>query len=819
MDILNQSKLSRSEWESIEMPVSVSEKQIIQMIHDGYLQVNVKKNYTPNMISFTKLEASPEFDLFLYNKYFKEVIQGFNQKYKLEFAIQADTTLKRLKSADSIRIQNVDAHIQQNKQHIFEWMLLNLCKDTLKGIAKNKMFEIHVYTLIQWRKSNIPHTNTYVLQFVDKTIQYGAEKSSIQTILTNGVSILEKNPLLFQCEDMSLFKHQKELFSFCRNHQNESKLILYTAPTGTGKTLSPIGLSQSHRILFVCVARHVGLALAKSAISIGKKVAFAFGCETASDIRLHYFAAVDYEINKRSGGIGKVDNSNGTNVEIMICDVQSYLCAMYFMLAFNKPEAMLTYWDEPTMTLDYEEHSLHPIIHNNWVQNQIPNLVFSCATLPLEEEIQDTIQHFKSTFFDAVVHTITSYDCRKSISIINKEGYCFMPHIHCDSLEQLQQYAAYCKANKTLLRYFDLQEVLNFIEFVNDRGLLNERYRLQHFFSEISDITMDSLKLYYLELLGQMNPLSWEAIQELKEKQKPKYYPNKSPKEQKDEIVHLLKGMLLTTSDAWTLTDGPTIYLADNVSQLSQFYAQQSRIPEITLQRLLRGIARNEELQKQIDAFEEELNKKVSVKSLSEDTGKKGQNREREGKDSSCEILKDNLEQLRKQFIYMSLDNVYIPNSSEHQNTWSPDKTVRSNAFSPIIEEHFVKKVMEMDIERSFKILVLLGIGVLVKQANPRYEEMVKILAQEQKLFLIITSSDFIYGTNYQFCHGFIGKDLHMMTPQKTLQAMGRVGRNKTQQEYSVRFRDDQMIHRLFVTPETNREAINMNQLFCGKEA
>jgi hypothetical protein len=564
------------------------------------------------------------------------------------------------------------------------------------------------------------------------------------------------------------------------------------------------------------VARHVGLALAKSAISIGKKVAFAFGCETASDIRLHYFAAVDYEINKRSGGIGKVDNSNGINVEIMICDVQSYLCAMYFMLAFNKPESLLTYWDEPTMTLDYEEHALHPIIHNNWVQNQIPNLVFSCATLPSEEEIQDTIQHFKSTFSDAVVHTITSYDCRKSISIINKGGYCFMPHIHCDSLSQLQQYAAYCKVNKTLLRYFDLQEVLNFILFINDNqgSTISARYRLTNFFTEMKEINMDSVKLYYLELLGQLNPLSWTAIhEELKTKQTPKYYS-------KDKSNNSLKGMLLTTSDAWTLSDGPTIYIADNVSSLSQFYAQQSRIPDSTLQNLLQGIAKNEQLLSQIDALEEELKKKVSVKSLSDqDTGsKKGpQMRERDGTDSSCEILKDNLEQLRKQFQYLSLDNVYIPNSSEHQQAWSPDKLVRANAFVPMIEEHYVKKVMEMDIEKSFKILVLLGIGVLVKQANPRYEEMVKTLAQEQKLFLIITSSDFIYGTNYQFCHGFIGKDLNMMTPQKTLQAMGRVGRNKTQQEYSVRFRDDQMIHRLFAPNETNREAINMNKLFCNQ--
>jgi hypothetical protein len=64
------------------------------------------------------------------------------------------------------------------------------------------------------------------------------------------------------------------------------------------------------------------LALARSAISISKKIAFAFGCSTAEDVRLHYFAATDYTTNKRSGQIQKVDNSVGDKVEIMICDIR-----------------------------------------------------------------------------------------------------------------------------------------------------------------------------------------------------------------------------------------------------------------------------------------------------------------------------------------------------------------------------------------------------------------------------------------------------------------------------------------------------------------
>jgi hypothetical protein len=96
--------------------------------------------------------------------------------------------------------------------------------------------------------------------------------------------------------------------------------------------------------------------------------------------------------------------------------------------------------------------------------------------------------------------------------------------------------------------------------------------------------------------------------------------------------------------------------------------------------------------------------------------------------------------------------------------------------------------------------------------------EIMKRLANEQRLFLIIASSDYIYGTNYQFCHGFIGKDLTNMTQQKTIQAIGRIGRNNIQQEYTVRFRDNTVLQRLFTRMEHNREAEIMNRLFSTDE-
>ena len=100
-----------------------------------------------------------------------------------------------------------------------------------------------------------------------------------------------------------LFNHQKQLFEVIKNPK--SKLIFYTAPTGTGKTLSPLGISKKYKIIFMCAVRHVGLALAKAAISCEKCVAFAFGCNNLEDIRLHYFSAKEYVKNRKTGGIFK----------------------------------------------------------------------------------------------------------------------------------------------------------------------------------------------------------------------------------------------------------------------------------------------------------------------------------------------------------------------------------------------------------------------------------------------------------------------------------------------------------------------------------
>lgn len=888
MTDLTQKKLTKSEWESIETPVSENEKKILKIIMEGYDSINVRFNENQTMIQIMNLNSISlnEIHAYLYKNYFlKEIInilekiniektKSKNKKNKGNNSPTTTTTvvedwgdngkkeiiqkinewieknkyenlIKKLKKADLIRIQHMSETIHLKKPLIFEFLLLEFCEFILISIIeKNTDYGFYLYTLIQFKNLSIQHINTFVLNFVDFIIEIARKKTNIKEVFHRSPEFIERNKYLLKYEDITLFAHQKQLFSLFTTQPNmeetsQPKLVFYTAPTGTGKTLSPIGLSKKLRIIFVCVARHVGLALAKSAISMGKKVAFAFGCETASDIRLHYFSAVEYSIHRKSGGIFKVDNSVGTNVEIIICDVKSYLTAMHYMLAFNPEEDIITYWDEPTITMDYENHELHEVIHKNWCENRISKVVLSCATLPKADDVLDTLMDFKSKFENATIHTITSFDCKKSISILNKDGKCSLPHLLFSDYDELMECIHYCEENKSLLRYFDLEEIIRFIDYVNANDFVEERYKIDHYFVSMEDITMVSIKQYYIEIVKNIKKKYWPLIHpKMVESQRCKF----GGKEKHDSSLRKLKsmdsslfggnditrtmsvsstqlgpvhntnplynGIQLTTKDAYTLTDGPTIYLVENVEKIGQFYIQETKIPDIIFKGIMEKIGQNEVFQKKITVLEKLLEDKLGKEV------EKDKKMEKEIYNKETKEIMNQLTALYGNIQSVSMDSKYIPNMKQHQMLWAPGGEIVENAFSPNIEESLVKEIMSVDVDNQMKLLLLLGIGVFVNQPNIRYMEIMKRLATEQKLYIIIAQSDYIYGTNYQFCHGFIGKDLTNMTHQKTIQALGRIGRNNIQQEYTVRFRDDALIRGLFKPQGENLEAKNMGRLF-----
>jgi hypothetical protein len=476
--------------------------------------------------------------------------------------------------------------------------------------------------------------------------------------------------------------------------------------------------------------------------------------------------------------------------------------------------------------------------------------------LPTSDELRPVFDDFRGKFDNAEIHTITSFDCRKSIPILNKDGYCVLPHFLYQDYDQMLNCVRYCIENKTLLRYFDLREIIRFVEYVNAGGYVNDAYSIDSYFAEnITDITMNSLKEYYLNMLMHLNNKDeWSTIYGfMNGSRKRKYGSSTSDDMKKMKSLDLpsqhvnnaltrtnsvcvpptapkptaYSGILLTTSDAYTLTDGPTIFLAEDVSKIGTFYIQQSNISPTVFQNIMTKIIKNGDIIKQIEKLEEMIELKESKSSDSSGAAaadlRKGKGKTGKGNESvresgrlckESEKMVEDINKLRKEIRLVSLDPMYVPNSKPHQQLWAPLGEVRENAFVANIGEEVAKEIMMLDIENNLKVLLLLGIGMFTDIKSIEYMEIMKKLASEQRLFIIIASTDYVYGTNYQFCHGFIGKDLTRMTQQKTLQAMGRIGRNNIQQDYTIRFRDDDMIMKLFEKPAVNLEAENMCALF-----
>ena len=906
---LKQRKLKKSEWDSIEISVPKSELDVLNLITKGYHDVTTRVNNNHSILTFLKVEHSDKMENFIYNKFLRSKVE------RIEDMVQRIVpSYKRVKtypdikpnSADRIRLERFDeATICAND--VYEMVLLTHLENLLgfKHRGDVKGFHFHYYVLYQLIRNNISHLNVHVKTLVHMVLDLFADDIDKQIVIENAVEFIERNQSLLKYGDLVLYEHQKEIFTLMK--QPKPKLIMYMAPTGTGKTLTPIALSEQKKVIFVCVARHVGLALARAAISVRKRVAFAFGCASADDIRLHYFAAKEYTVNKRTGGIGKVDNSVGDNVEIIICDIKSYLPAMYYMLAFFDASDIVTYWDEPTITMDYKEHEFHATIRKNWKENRIPTVVLSSATLPKESELTETIPDFLNRFPGAEVCNIISHDCKKSIPIVNKDGFVVAPHYLCDNYDDMLQVAHHCKEYLTLLRYFDLKEVVDFITFVQKNQYASRKVTVERFFEDLGAINMKNIKMYYVFMLANIQPANWPVIYtHFASKREPRILENgtvdtKGNPIQKSRSVGPgtsvtkgsgtglagaplsrlaseqmtskavptivgTSGAYVTTKDAYTLTDGPTIFISNDIEKIAKFCVQQANIPAIVMDEIMKKIEFNNVINAQIHEIETNVEliksdmeervrntissfhggQKVSGRSksnkdpkkLSKDvdgsrSGKKLSGREKADEESkkpskaaaSEEVsskgalskMTEEVNGLRAMIKRASLNDTFVPNKRHHLEKWAPDPRI-PNAFTSSIDEQVVADIMALNgVDNLWKVLLMMGIGVFINHENITYTEIMKKLADEQRLYMIIASSDYIYGTNYQFCHGFLSKDLDL-TQEKVIQAMGRIGRNNVQQTYTVRFRDDAQIAKLFTSNTDKPEVINMNILFNSKK-
>jgi len=796
---LSQIKLTKEEWEALEVPVNKDEKRILKLIKDGWEDPEITINDANTLLKMMKITENLEmFHGYFYKKYFKENVDKLVKKYSLNFDTEEKKSKKKIKKKDMIRMQNFDKKVDDlDKTEIYEYLLLKMAKKYF-GSKDKKIY--YYYIISQLIKNSINNINSYVKDFMNYILEENKSKIKMKDIIKNSQEYIEQNKFLLKYADITLYPHQKEVIKNFRNKTN--KMVLYQAPTGTGKTLTPISLSQGKKIIFVCAAKHIGLQLAKSCISMEIPIAVAFGCTDPGDIRLHYYAAKDFTKNYKTGSIFRVDNSVGDKVQVIISDIQSYLPSMNYMLAFNKEEDLVWYWDEPTITLDYDKHPFHEILQRNWNQNVIPNVVLSSATLPNMEDITDMLQSYRYKFKDSNIVEILSYECKKSIPIISSDGYKMLPHYMFEEYDTIKSSFKHIEKNKTILRHFDVDEISKFIMYIDKNKLVSDKYLINEYFEEIGDINIINIKMYYLLLLKKCKK-NWKEIYVYFQENRKKTY-NSTIK--------------ITTSDANTLTDGPTIFLTNDVKRLAGIYLKSSQISIKEIENIMQVINKNEKWKKDLEKVEDGERQRQEKKSeILRDKNLKMDTKEYQ----ILEKYKKQVEIIRNKIQSVELKKTFVPNTKLHIRKWT-EKDDRTNEFTCSIGEEVVEEIMLLNVANAWKILLLMGIGCFIREDKGedskeqiKYMEIMKKLAEEQKLYLIIASSDYIYGTNYQFCHGYLSKDLANMTQEKTIQAFGRIGRKNNQMDYTLRIRDNSLIEKLFLPEENKVEVVNMNRLFA----
>ena len=248
---LKQQKLTKSEWEYLEIPVDRNEQTILNLIFDGYQDVNTSKNDALTLLLHMKIGTDDvSFHSYLYEQYFKNTIDKLIKKYNLKYV---DTEFKNLskkktkiKTADLIRIKNSSKKVEALKEYIYEFIILN----HISKFLKKKLCPKTYFTICQLLNNSIRYINKFVSNFITFVLNEYESKIDKYKLIKKAYSYIEKNKEIFRFNDLKLYEHQQKLFTAIKRTTN--KLILYQAPTGTGKTMSPVGLANGKSNIYLC---------------------------------------------------------------------------------------------------------------------------------------------------------------------------------------------------------------------------------------------------------------------------------------------------------------------------------------------------------------------------------------------------------------------------------------------------------------------------------------------------------------------------------------------------------------------------------------
>ena len=258
-----------------------------------------------------------------------------------------------------------------------------------------------------------------------------------------------------------------------------------------------------------------------------------------------------------------------------------------------------------------------------------------------------------------------------------------------------------------------MDECIRFLVYINTKKLYkNDIYSCNQYFENIQDITIESIKIYYLCILRNIKPDKWSEIYNY-------FIDNRK--------TVFNSTAYISTEDAYTLVNGPTIYITNDVNKIGFFCIQCIKIPEHILLNISKAININSELNQKIMAMEKNYEDGINKEDMKEKKIAKDR-----GIPPEMRVLKNKINEMKEKILTVSLPDKYIPNKKDHLYKWGR-KDVK-NAFTSDISEYIVEQIMLIDdMDDIWKLLLLMGIGVFSVHTSSRYTEIMKDLAKSKK--------------------------------------------------------------------------------------
>ena len=267
---LKQRKLTKSEWDGIEIPVHKDELEILRLIVNGFSNVHLKVNKTDSIFTHLKIEYNTQIEEFLYAKFFADKIKTLVEKHRVPFihfgtnptlrrtknqeATSEDNgdyyinvaTIVKLRSGDQIRLSRLNSESINNDSNMYEFILYHNLEKMLEfKHTNNQKWMYYYYTMSKLLQNNVEKVNRFLKEIIQTFIRKYENDVNLLYILQNSSEFIEKNPNILKYSDITLYDHQKAIYNAIT--APKPKLILYIAPTGTGKTLTPLGLSVKYK--------------------------------------------------------------------------------------------------------------------------------------------------------------------------------------------------------------------------------------------------------------------------------------------------------------------------------------------------------------------------------------------------------------------------------------------------------------------------------------------------------------------------------------------------------------------------------------------